>query len=940
MSDINSKDSANDNDNYYYDQEYDSVNAITREYRNSTAEANVDRWVNFLDSYQVITILNNGQQVIEKPYQDQIKSMSTARPEIYSSQAFDIDYQVEMMASANAAMSNSQQFNDPELGRLILVLDYQDLVKARSDIYDHHTSDKYKKKADKERRNLNIKVLCYQIRNYWDEAKKCIKLAVWKLLERYDDRYQKIVGDPNRLYVAVHGFEVTKTVSDISSELLDKFCRFEVVIPQFDDQSSIEIVKIGYRCLECDNIIMRTVRRTPQKCPACNHKECYVEDPTLKVARDFMYFTAQDTSDRLRLGQMIASSINCYISEMPMVKSIYNIMEVGSIVGINGIVRLAEGAAKDSVKTQPEFECVGIEIITEKNKFNSEIRKVVEREIPPEHIDEHYDKLIRSYAPHLQGLRVPKEVLLLQAAGNTSLRDINGSSRIRGKANTLLVGDSSMGKTELLNFHVRLNRRSVPVLGSLASKVGLTASIKKIETIRGGIKITRQSIDPGPYGICRGGGDVCIDEFDKVDSKQHYEAVSSAMDDHQTLYIHKNAAHTSIHVDCGSVHAANPISGNGKYDTNLSVFKQTNFAHWLWSRYDFKVLFLSKRTEESRHMLWEHKARSMENMITEAEYSKLSYDQYIKRRINDNPDILEGDIYPFDYLVHELAYVREKYPDPVLKSNSMAWIMMIKFWNRWNDISIIPETDKVDKNGDKSPFVAAVDERTINAIVRAAKASARLHRRNEVTTADMRIALDLMRKTIKAFIPHISLDDEMEEDHRNAEKLVNAAIRQAILFNAKDQNDKINKFFFAFIKLLKKLHMDYFKRCDRCKGQGVLTEKTGAMPDSREEQIYCPDCNGIKGSYPQSISVVEFDKECLDTGTYVYKDEYLSLLKSIGFVQKDKGAITTSVKYKIVVRNLMAPDMIAKAQKAINSLFGIDPYAVIQQRKLLVKEPK
>jgi DNA replicative helicase MCM subunit Mcm2 (Cdc46/Mcm family) len=904
----------------------ETVDIVEKEYRNSTEANNADRWTNFFDSYKVTRKVGvNKDEVTEKPYVNQIKAMSTAKPYIYASGI------IEMKSP-----ELEQNKDETGMGRLIFVIDYNDLVRARSDIFDKHTSDKYKKKEDKERRNISIKVLCYQLRNYWDDAKACIKLAVWKLLQRYDDKYATLVADPTRFVIVVHNFEITKTISEVSSNDLDKFCRFEVIIPQFDDQSSIELIETGYRCLECDNIIMRKVRKVPQTCPACNHRDCYIEDSILKKARDFMYFTAQDTSDKMRLGQMIANSINVCVTDMPFVQSIYNIMEVGSYVGINGVIRLAENQ-KGTAKTQAEFECVGVEVITEKNKYDKDIRSLVEREIPPEQIDDHYDKLVRSYAPHLQGLMTAKEILLLQAAGNTSLRDIHGSSRIRGKMNTLLLGDSSMGKTELENFHVRLNRRSVPVLGSLASKVGLTASIKKIETIRGGEKITRQSIDPGPYGICRGGGDVCIDEFDKVGSKEHYEAISSAMDDHQMLYIHKNAAHTAIHVDCGSVHAANPISGNGKYDTNLSVFKQTNFAHWLWSRYDYKVLFLSKRTDESRHMLWQHKAKAMENMITEAEYNNTTYDQYVKKRISENVDILEGDIYPFDYLVHELAYAVEKYPDPVFKPNSMAWIMMMKFWNTWNTVSIIPDTDREDKNGDKNPFVAAVDERSINSLIRAAKSSARLHRRNEVSTVDMKKAMDLMRTTIKAFIPHVDIDDEAEKEYRSAEKLVNETIRQAILFNTKELNDKITKFYLALVKLLRKMHQDYFEKCYICKGKGIISERTGYIPDTLEETIPCNACHGFKGEY-NKISVVEFEKACIDTSTFVYKDEYLSLLKNIGFLIKDRGAITSTVRYSIGVSNLIAPNMLAKVEKAINNYFGLDEYAIAEQRKLLIKE--
>jgi len=334
-------------------------------------------------------------------------------------------------------------------------------------------------------------------------------------------------------------------------------------------------------------------------------------------------------------------------------------------------------------------------------------------------------------------------------------------------------------------------------------------------------------------------------------------------------------------------------------------------------------------------MLWQHKAKTMENMITEDQYNTITYEQYIKNRTRENIDMLEGEIYPFDYLYQELAYVRERYPDPTFKPNSMAWIMMMQFWNKFNKISIVPDTAML-ANGEKSIFVPALDERAIDSIVRAAKACARLHRRDEVTTQDVTIVINLMRQTIKAFIPHVNLDTELEREEQAASRLVNETMRAAMLFNTKELNDKIVKFYYALVKVLKAVHQQYFIKCDHCNGKGFVVEKYGYMQTGGETTAPCSGCHNTKGEY-RKLSFAEFEKICTDSGTSIYCNDFFGMLKRIGFLVKD-DAITTTIYYRVPrdIPSLISPNMLNKVQMAINSWFGLDEYAISQQKKLLV----
>lgn len=907
---------------------YDEVEKEFREW--SYPSKFVDKWQEFFETYQNVIKVND-KTVIKKPFIEQIRRMSTATPYIYSQSQRDLVYDSDDL---------DKQRTDRDVGRTIFVLDYQNLVNARSDIFDIHSSLARKEGDDKQIRILTVKVLCYQIRNHWDAAKQCMKEAVFNVLQKYDKKYADVIGTANRLVIVVHNFELTQAMGEISSQHLEKFVRIEALVPAFDDQSSIEIFRTVWRCGSCQEITApRPSRKAPSKCPFCDEKDTMTEDVSLREVRDYMYFIAQDTTDKLRLGQMIPNQRNVSVSDEPFVRSVYNILEIGGYIAINGIVRLSEGMKfSQTNKGVVEIECVGIETLTDKTKYSKRIRALVEREIPPDQIETHYDKLKASYAPHLYGLETPKEILLLSAACGDGWIEQGGSSKIRGAMTMLLLGDSGTGKSELANFHARLNIHSAMVLGSFSSGVGLTASIKKIETIRGGDKIIRNSIDPGPYGITRGkSAYVVIDELDKVANPKIYEAISPAMDDFAMIYLDKNAAHTKIPVGCGSLHAANPITGSGRYDVSQSVFKQTNFATWLWSRYDWKVLFLSSKSDENRYLLWKHKAKTMNRMITETEYNNMDYQTYLNKRLEKEGIIgeLDNEYYSFEYLQHELNYVIEKYPDPDLPTNSMPWLMMMKFWHRFNKISIIPDT-AIDEHGDTAPFVACLDERSINAMIRAAKACARLHRSNIVTTTHMSKVLNLMRLTIKEFIPHLNLEELEEQAIRETKTLLNQSIRNALDYSSRQQLQQIAKFSQGLTKVMKAIHHGYFKPCKPCNGKGIISDKMGYSQDSAENPLTCHHCGGTRGEYKR-IGYAEFEKVTVDTGVSVYCKDYFDLLVKTGFLVKDAKAVTTGVYYDIP-NSLITGLKIDKLQKQIDLLFGVDHESVQQQRKILVQE--
>jgi replicative DNA helicase Mcm len=76
-----------------------------------------------------------------------------------------------------------------------------------------------------------------------------------------------------------------------------------------------------------------------------------------------------------------------------------------------------------------------------------------------------YDILISSYAPHVYGHEVIKEVILLLIVGSVTKRLEDGSAR-RGDINVLLVGDPGTAKSEMLKFAAKIAPRGLYTSGS------------------------------------------------------------------------------------------------------------------------------------------------------------------------------------------------------------------------------------------------------------------------------------------------------------------------------------------------------------------------------------------------------------------------------------------------------------------------------------------
>ena len=677
--------------------------------------------------------------------------------------------------------------------------------------------------------------------------------------------------------VYISGYATDVELSDIDSTYISKMKKSKGMLLGYEDDVLIKTLSTVWKCDNCETETEMKGMNPPKECPNCSESH-FTEDVNKQKNIDCLNIILQQPFE--------SRTINNYASMVRKVvriegKALVNHFKAtvppGSTVEVTGVITLSPKKvpigqnAKQYNMARTEIFALYLESKTDDSfDYNDQIQNEVISKVKPSMIPNHVKKLLGSVAPHIYGNTVIKLALLLQLVGAPSV--MVGGSRIRGDIHQLLLGSPATGKSEFGRTFLKLIPKSVYVQADAATGVGLTSAVMPPD------EMGSRRIELGALPLANGSG-VFVEEIDKLKNRDDLNNLSSALDDVQVIVPRKGGFMSELPTRAPCIFAANP-HGGADWDPSKSIFDQTKFPTWFFSRMDLIWITTKPKDKALQEKILQHRTHYIMNAESEEEYIKhrRRADPFSKSKLNELRNKIDNDdytgIYDYEFLINEIKYLKTHY-HPTLPADSEAFKMIDDF--------IINAQPMVVQNKDGTiSSYTVVDNRTKNSVIRLALASARLHRRDVMSVSDAKLAITLVKESIetrKIEAPSLVVGESSSGDGMFTNpKVLNNLLKLTESF-AKLENDRyttIMKTMSTRAKQFNKAINDVgTELCEVCKGMGM------SMDVDTRRQVRCNKCGGA-GRWG--------------------KEFYMSYIEDYLLNQKENTAFTTGPKGQIEIQ--------------------------------------
>ena len=443
-------------------------------------------------------------------------------------------------------------------------------------------------------------VLDFQIiDDYYPELTEAMHENYNKIKKSIERHLEKTRIQQTKTRIKFKNVKPTVNLEDIHQKYNNKFICFEGTVKK---RSTVfnQINHIHWTCKNCltDYIyqLQYNQKLTPptNACKNCGRKMGYELNRNNSQFDDIQLFILEEDQNRQR-NSFQPTQINCYLKN-----EMINSIKPGDKIRANGVLELLNNGKDNHFREYVTIEHIEkLEKNFEDIKIGKEDKTQIEKLAKREDI---YERITESIIPSIYGYNELKLALALHLFGSPN--SIDEDSYNRGDIHILLMGDPSLGKSQILKYISQLAPHGIYTSGKGSSGTGLTATTVKD-------KHGNWSLEAGAM-VLANNGNICIDEFDKM-REEDRNAIHEALEQ-QTISISKAGINTTLNSRCSVVAAANPKYG--RFDQYKNIAEQINLSPAILSRFDL-IFILADRIDKE-----EDKKNSKENTQKKREKGK------------------------------------------------------------------------------------------------------------------------------------------------------------------------------------------------------------------------------------------------------------------------------------------------------------------------------
>ncbi len=536
-----------------------------------------------------------------------------------------------------------------------------------------------------------------------DEILIAFSRAIKEILQERFTQYAAKIKDEIRARII--NYPVQRSLRQINAEIINKMTSVSGMLVRSSEIKPLA-KEITYKCSNNHefHITLEKGMTVPPlyRCgsdPKCTSKEFTIQ-PEKSRFIDFQIGRLQELPEDLPPGQLP------HYIDVTIKQDLVDNARPGDRIILTGIVRIEQesliGSRTTSGLYRLRIDANNVEFLGGRG---SKISRKTEREAtsPEEEktikslakLPDIYERLVDSFAPHIQGHTLIKEAILLLVVGSTQ-RLLQDGTKIRGDINIFLVGDPGTAKSEMLKFCARIAPRGLYTSGRGSTAAGLTAAV--IRDKSGIMMLEAGAVVLGDQGL------VCIDEFDKMKPEDR-SALHEVMEQ-QSASIAKGGIVATLNARTSILAAANPMYG--KYDPFKNITENVNLPIPLLTRFDliFVVRDIPSKEKDARI------ARHIINLHTPTG--------------NDTRSLIDSDV-----LTKYLGYAKRN--NPILTKEAEEKIL--EYYMKMRNV--------------ESEEMITVTPRQLEGLIRLATARARLLLKDQVEAEDAERAIFLIESMLQ-----------------------------------------------------------------------------------------------------------------------------------------------------------------------------------------------